>query len=227
MNTEEKLNNFYLKQIKEILEEYNDKKGEKSSIPEGGNNDILIHNLITRIFATIERIAGRNSEYYKHALKNASGEWSDSKVLDFLIGTLEGLFNDLKKNYLKSLTETIRGDVFKDYLEMAEHLLNEGYKDPAAVISGSTLEKHLRELCSRNDINIYLPTGTRKRPKRADQINSDLAKNEVYSKLDQKNITAWLDLSNKAAHGKYNEYNSKNVELMLMGIKEFINKNPA
>ena len=227
MNTEEKLNNFYLKQIKEILEEYNDKKGEKSSIPEGGNNDILIHNLITRIFATIERIAGRNSEYYKHALKNASGEWSDSKVLDFLIGTLEGLFNDLKKNYLKSLTETIRGDVFKDYLEMAEHLLNEGYKDPAAVISGSTLEKHLRELCSRNDINIYLPTGTRKRPKRADQINSDLAKNEVYSKLDQKNITAWLDLRNKAAHGKYNEYNSKNVELMLMGIKEFINKNPA
>ena len=227
MNTEEKLNNFYLKQIKEILEEYNDKKGQKSSIPEGGNNDILIHSLITRIFATIERIAGRNSEYYKHALKNASGEWSDSKVLDFLIGTLEGLFNDLKKNYLKSLTEIIRGDVFEDYLEMAEHLLNEGYKDPAAVISGSTLEEHLRELCSRNDINIYLPTGTRKRPKRADQINSDLAKNEVYSKLDQKNITAWLDLRNKAAHGKYNEYNSKNVELMLMGIKEFINKNPA
>ena len=227
MNTEEKLNNFYLIQIKEILEEYNGKKGQKSSIPEGGNNDILIHNLITRIFATIERIVGRNSEYYKHALKNASGEWRASKVLDFLIGTIEGLYHDIKKNYLKSLTEIIHSDVFEDYLEMAEYLLNEGYKDPAAVISGSTLEEHLRQLCSKNGININVQTGTGQRPKRANQINSELAKNEVYSILDQKSITAWLDLRNKAAHGKYNEYGPKNVELMVMGIKDFINRNPA
>ena len=108
MNTEEKLNNFYLIQIKEILEEYNGKKGQKSSIPEGGNNDILIHNLITRIFATIERIVGRNSEYYKHALKNASGEWRASKVLDFLIGTIEGLYHDIKNgNWGHTITKKV------------------------------------------------------------------------------------------------------------------------
>lgn len=227
MKTEEKLNDFLLKQIKEILKEYNDKKGQKSSIPKGGNNDILIHNLITRIFATLERIVGRNSEYYKHALSITSGPWISSKVLDFLIGTIEGLFYDLKNNYLKSLTEIIHGDIFGDYLEMAEHLLNEGYKDPAAVITGGTLEEHLRHLCLNNRIDIKVQTETGQRPKRAGQINSELAKNEVYSKLDQKSIIAWLDLRNKAAHGKYDEYSSKKVELMVMGIRDFINRNPA
>lgn len=227
MKTEEKLNDFFLKQIKEILKEYNDKKGPKSSIPEGGNNDIIIHSLITRIFATLERIVGRNSEYYKHALSVASGEWRASKTLDFLIGTIEGLFRDIKNNYLKSLTEIIHGDVFGDYLEMAEHLLNEGYKDPAAVIAGGTLEEHLKQLCLNNGIDINVQTGTGQRSKRAGQINSELAKNEVYSKLDQKSIISWLDLRNKAAHGKYHEYNPKKVELMVMGIRDFINRNPA
>lgn len=227
MKTEEKLNDFFLKQIKEILKEYNDKKGPKSSIPEGGNNDIVIHSLITRIFAALERIVGKHSEYYKHALSVASGEWRASKTLDFLIGTIEGLFRDIKNNYLKSLTEIIHGDVFGDYLEMADHLLNEGYKDPAAVIVGSTLEGHLKQLCLNNGIDINVQTDTGQRSKRAGQINSELAKNEVYSKLDQKSIIAWLDLRNKAAHGIYNNYSSKKVDLMVMGIRDFINRNPA
>ncbi len=37
---------------------------------------------------------------------------------------------------------------------MAEYLLKEGYKDPAAVITGSTLEEHLRKLCIKNGIDI-------------------------------------------------------------------------
>jgi len=140
---------------------------------------------------------------------------------------IEGLLHDLKKNYLKSLAKIIHGDVFEDYLEMAEHLLNEGYKDPAAVITGSTLEEHLRQLCLNNGIDIDVQTGTGQRPKRAGQINSELAKNEVYSILDQKSIIAWLDLRNKTAHGKYHEYSPKKVELMVMGIRDFINRNPA
>ena len=35
-----------------------------------------------------------------------------------------------------------------------------------------------------------------------DKMNSDLCGASIYEKLDQKNITAWLDLRNKAAHGR-------------------------
>ena len=45
-----------------------------------------------------------------------------------------------------------------------------------------------------------------------ESITSELAKQGVYSKLEQKNVTAWLDLRNKAAHGKYSEYNDNQAK---------------
>ena len=50
---------------------------------------------------------------------------------------------------------------------------------------------------------------------------------EVYSKLDQKNVTAWLDLRNKAAHGHYDQYESAQVGLLISGFRDFITRNPA
>ena len=61
-------------------------------------------------------------------------------------------------------------------------------------------------------------------PKKADKLNADLAKAEIYNKLDQKNITAWLDLRNKAAHGKYNDYDKEQVRLLLDGITGFMSR---
>ncbi|MFZ0592306.1 MAG: hypothetical protein WAM39_17735, partial [Bryobacteraceae bacterium] len=96
--------------------------------------------------------------------------------------------------------ELVHADVFSDFLEMADHLLEQGYKDAAAVIVGSVLEEHLRKLCQKHGLGTTINSGA---PKKADLINADLAGAMVYPKLDQKNVTAWLDVRNKAAHGKY------------------------
>jgi len=64
-------------------------------------------------------------------------------------------------------------------------------------------------------------------PKRADALNSELASATVYSKLDQKSVTAWLDPRNKAAHGKYTEYTTEQVALTLQGVRDFTSRNPA
>lgn len=71
-----------------------------------------------------------------------------------------------------------------------------------------------------------MPSG-KLRPKKAEAMNSELAKQGVYSNLEQKSVTAWLDLRNKAAHGKYDEYNKNKVEQMIMGVRDFIVRNPA
>jgi hypothetical protein len=36
-----------------------------------------------------------------------------------------------------------------------------------------------------------------------------------------------LDLRNKAAHWKYGEYDQKQVEVMLQGVRDFVVRNPA
>ena len=43
-------------------------------------------------------------------------------------------------------------------------------------------------------------------PKKAERMNTDLASQNIYGKGDQKSVTAWLDVRNDAAHGKYNNY---------------------
>jgi len=56
-------------------------------------------------------------------------------------------------------------------------------------------------------------------------MNSETAgKASVYNKLDQKNVTAWLDLRNKAAHGKYDEYTKEHVELLMQGVLNFFTR---
>ena len=111
----------------------------------------------------------------------------------------------------------VRAEVFADFLEMADYLLKQGYKEPSAVLTGGVLEEHLRALCEARDI----PVRVSGRPKKAEAMNSELVSAEVYGRLDQKNVTAWLDLRNKAAHGHHGEYTGEQAGTMLLGVREF------
>lgn len=117
---------------------------------------------------------------------------------------------------------------FVDFSEI-DFLLSEGHKDAAAVMCGSELEKHLRKLCVSNGVDVFLTSssGEEPRPKKTEQLNAELASINVYEKLDQKHITSWLDLRNKAAHGDYHEYNAEQVSLMIQGVREFMMRYPA
>ncbi len=143
------------------------------------------------------------------------------------MGVVQSLLSDLQSGYVQTVAELIHGELFGDFLEMASHLADSGYKDAAAVIVGSTLEAHLRQLCHKAVLSTDVTAGGDVRPKKADQINSDLSGASVYSKLDQKNVTAWLDLRNKAAHGKYSEYTKDQVLMLITGVRDFITRVPA
>ncbi len=114
--------------------------------------------------------------------------------------------------------------MFGDFLEMADHLLSGGFKDAAAVIAGSTLEGHLRQLAEK----VGIPsTDAEGHPMKADRLNADLVKDGAYEKTDQKAITAWLGLRNDAAHGDYEKYEAGQVGPMIAGIRDFIRRKPA
>ena len=67
-------------------------------------------------------------------------------------------------------------------------------------------------------------SGSKSVAKKADTMNAELSATSAYSKLDQKQVTSWLDLRNKAAHGKYTEYSKAQVVLMHQGILEFMTR---
>lgn len=186
--------------------------------------DAEVTALITLMCDTIWRFAPRDSQYVESmkAILKASGP-ANAYVVPHIAGVLIALRSAYEAGFLLTVAELIHAEVFCDFLEMAEYLLSEAYKDAAAVVIGSVLEEHLRQLCVKNGVAVSAGG----KPKKADLLNSDLAGQSVYSRLDQKSITAWLDLRNKAAHGKYSEYSKEQVAFLLQGVRDFMVRIPA
>ncbi len=117
----------------------------------------------------------------------------------------------------------LSAEIFADFLEMAEYLLESSFKDAAAVMTGGVLEEHLRQLCRKYGVaHTFIDAKGKSVPKKAETMNTDLAAAQVYNKLDQKNVTAWLDLRNKAAHGDYGAYTKQQVDGMHRAVGEFM-----
>ncbi len=220
----EELQKRLIKQLDDVIRKYEHlrSKAEYDDLS-GGTTVVELIELRTLAKTAIERVGGQGSEYYNSAVSVAGSEAAYGRQINRLVGIILALKSDIEAGYLSTIEELLHGELFVDFLEMASYLLDEGYKDASAVIAGSTLEAHLRQICNKRGIDTE-PGG---KPKKADRINSELAKASAYSKLVQKNITAWLDLRNKAAHGKYDEYVKEEVSLMIAGVRDFLTRYPA
>src|SRR5262249_19597128 len=104
---------------------------------------------------------------------------------------------------------------------MASHLLSEKYKDAAAVIAGGVLEQHLRALCAKH--------GATPVPRNLNALNDALYRQPpgAYGSQFMKQVTAWADIRNDAAHAHYDKVDAKQVELMIAGIRHFLLVQPA
>lgn len=182
-----------------------------------------IQALTTRCIAAVDRGAPEDSAYTRAVEEVTDTEWADSFILEHLIGVVRALREDYVGGYMQRVEELIHAGVFDDFLDMANELLTKGYKDPAAVLGGSVLEEHMRKLASRAGV----ATSSEGKPSKADRVNADLVKGGVYNVLEQKGVTTWLDLRNKAAHGHYHDYDAAHVDLMLQGVRGFIARHPA
>jgi hypothetical protein len=175
----------------------------------------------------IGKVFGHDHSSYKEFDSATSGMYRNSiGQFSTAISVYGAVHNDLMSGWIGNLRHLLRAEVFSDFLDMAEHLLEQGYKDPAAVMIGSVLEDHLRQLATQHNIRLT-QTGQNGKvsPKKADTLNGDLRNQNVYNKLDQKQVTAWLDLRNNAAHGHYGEYTAEHVKMMLAGVLDFIRRN--
>ena len=157
---------------------------------------------------------GRESDYslqFQNTFRHA-GDYHEMKSG---LGVLTAAWNDYSKGYLFETSGLIRAEVFDDFLELAKHLLEQGYHGPAGVVAGVVLENTLRKLCDKNEVTLS------PRPK-LDSMNSELAKKGVYNTLVQKRITWLADIRNKAAHGDWSGFTAADVEAMLGQVRNFV-----
>jgi hypothetical protein len=213
----------YIKHLESIVQMYE----EASTGSDGWANESDAEGIPARSESAIRKICGDESPYTERMVKILGRLYGEGAKAGLIVGIVKALKGDLDDGHLQSLPELIRGEMFQDLNQMAKHLLQEGYKDAAAVIAGSSLESHLHQLSNKYGISVVYTAkdGSSKR-KKAESLNQDLGKN-AYSLFDQKQITAWLDLRNNAAHGNYSEYDEDQVAKLIEWVGDFISKNPA
>jgi hypothetical protein len=143
-----------------------------------------------------------------------------------LRGYIAGLENDYNAGMFERLVEMVEADIAADYLGQAEHLLEEGQPGkfdhvPAAVLLGAILEDALRRLCGRQTppVSVVDAKGS---PKTLNPLVDELKKVGLYNELKAKQLRAWADIRNAAAHGEFGKFTRQDVEQMRVGVQNFL-----
>ena len=180
--------------------------------------------LVSRGGQMIRRLYGSGSQYQQDLERVVATKYFNEMHSNHhahvseLVGILRGVQQDIRGGLLTDFRRLLQAEIFADYLDMAEHLLNEGYKDASAVLLGATLEDSLRKLAAARGI---LSTTSAGKPMTIDPINVALAKDGGYGPLIQKQVTTWANLRNDAAHGHFDRYDDQQVKQMLLFVQKF------
>ena len=120
--------------------------------------------------------------------------------------------DDYEGGYLFNIRGLVKAEVLDDALVQAATLLSAGYKDPACVLIGVSLEVAIKDLIQRASLPVA----------KLDAMNATLCKAGTYNVGKQKQVTAWADLRNKAAHGEWSAYSAADIEDMHRGVQRFV-----
>ena len=188
------------------------RKGDYPSWVDG----TLFHEWKSNAQNFIRIVCGEEDLYYKNFVKEVKS--NSPYDVDHGVGILKALKEDLELGYLTRVRDLVSAEIFTDFITMAQHLLDNKYKDSAASLTGAVLENGLRQIAQKHAVDV----------KTGDDIgslNTKLADKEIYTRLIQKQIQAWKAIRDSADHGKFDEYKTEEVKSMLEGIQRFLAEN--
>jgi hypothetical protein len=132
------------------------------------------------------------------------------------VGILRGLSAAATNGELYSrITSLITAEVFSDFLEMAEHLLDAEHYHAAAGLVGAVLEDGLRKIADANGIPYTRRDGI-------DSLNQALAKTGVYTAIVKRNVDVWKQVRNDSDHGHFDQVTLDDARSMLRGVEGFL-----
>jgi len=173
----------------------------------------------------LDQVIPSNSIHRK-VIENPTRYYDSESKLKSIISILRALKEDYEKGFLEDLALQIEAELAADYMGQAEQLLAEGQTGkydhvPAAVLSGAVLEKALRTLCDKQSPPV-LTVNTKGQPLTLNPLIDALKKVGAFNQSVARQLQAWADIRNNAAHGDFDQFTRSDVELMIQGINNFL-----
>lgn len=144
-------------------------------------------------------------------------ELRDMKNINAFImkGILEAALVDFTQGFMADNKLLVSAEVFADFLVQAEVLLENDYKDAAAVIIRAVLEDGLRRVCNARGLQFNARDGI-------NELAKSLVKANTITSVQFKEIEAKKEVGNKAAHGKFSEFTKEDVVAFHEFVQRFL-----
>ena len=125
------------------------------------------------------------------------------------------MLEDIEQDFITTVRQLITAEVFADLFDQAAHLLESGYKTPAASLAGAVLENGLRTIATDKGVRLAAKDNL-------PSLNQKLAQKGIYTRLTQKKIHVWTDIRNAADHGKFDQITDQDVDNLIKGAQSLL-----
>jgi hypothetical protein len=170
-----------------------------------------------QVLTAIAAIAGADSDYYEAAQTWTNPANRTAAGVSATTAGLRALRSDVANGYLKRQADLVAAEVFGDFLDMAAHLVDTGYHQPAASLIGAVLEDGLRRIARNADVQV-------KPGDDLSVLNNRLAAKNVYSNLHRKQVDVWAAIRNRADHAEWDSFSLGDVQDMYAGVTRFLSE---
>jgi hypothetical protein len=166
----------------------------------------------TNVLNLLQRTFSESSVHYRHFAESYTSFQGWLSDVEVSFGIFKAAEEDYLGGYLFQIRTLAKAEVLSDALEQAKELLNHGYKDPACILARVALESALKDLSAKHGIA----------EGKLDRMNAELTKVGAFNVVKQKQITAWADIGNKAAHGDWSAYTDADAIAMVSGVEALV-----
>lgn len=129
------------------------------------------------------------------------------------VGVLRAVAEDVEAGYLTSVRMLVSGEIFTDFLTMAQHLLDEGYHHAAASLAGAVLEDGLRRGLAQRGART---TGN------LESMNQVALDKSIYGAIVFTQVKVWISVRNDADHGNWDAVEVDQVRSMIRDLPGFL-----
>lgn len=173
--------------------------------------------------AVVDRLAGTQSEYYRHLPTGEKHLQSSRSAVEGILGVIISLRAAVDEDLLVRLEQQVRSNTYDDFLTQAHELLaaKPSYHVAAMVLVGGVLEDQLRKMCVARSIQWKGKDGM--------SAYNDALKEVAYPQAVWRRVQVVADNRNAAAHGGEDAARLKrdDVEDDLRWTRKFLGENVA
>ena len=176
----------------------------------------LFQELHASSLALLDELYSKDHHHYRDVEKLAADKAS-FKQIDTITSVLHSALAELEDYEQPPVVHVT------PFEASVKEALRIGNKALAVMMAISVLEERLEQLCEAHDIK--LPSASS--PVGLEQRNMALLRQGVYNRIKQKQVSVWISMRNRAAHGLQPDLALGEVKNMVAEVISFLSDFPA